>query len=166
MGAIPLNTSVASGVVLARSQGGVRMLLLNRAKDRFWCHVAGKIEEGESAWQAIVREIDEETGIVVSELYTAEFLEQFYEPKRNCITVIPVFVTYVLDSTPVVLNEEHTEFGWFSIEEAKNMVPYPNQVALYEHIKRYFVDAEPSEHMRVCQLTSQVSRGGLSAAPA
>ena len=79
--------------------------------------------------------------------------------------MIPVFVAYVPESTPVTLNEEHTAFGWFTIKEAKTMVPYPNQVALYDHIERYFVDAEPSAHMKIDQLTKKGSGKGLSAAP-
>ena len=76
---IPVNTSVVSGVAISNIEGHPKILLLKRTQERFWCHVAGKIEGQETAWQAIVREFYEETQITVSRLYNAEYLEQFYE---------------------------------------------------------------------------------------
>ncbi|MFL7052984.1 NUDIX domain-containing protein, partial [Vibrio cyclitrophicus] len=62
---IPLNTSIVSGVAISEIDGQMKMLLMKRVKGEFWCHVAGSIEAGETGWQAIVREFEEETQIKV-----------------------------------------------------------------------------------------------------
>lgn len=146
---IPICSTVVSGVALSLVDGETRMALMKRSKEGFWCHVAGKVEAGEAGWQAIVREFFEETKIVVRELYNGEYLEQFYEPSKNRIEIIPVFVVICPPEQLIVLNSEHTEYRWCSLEEAKSLVPFPNQKALYEHIWRHFVAVEPSSFMKI-----------------
>ncbi|BFM14041.1 NUDIX domain-containing protein [Maricurvus nonylphenolicus] len=146
---IPLNTSVVSGVLLKACKDGFRMLLLKRAKEGFWCHVAGKIEGNEKAWQAFIREVKEETSIVVDDLYSADYLEQFYEADKNQISIIPVFVALVASDIEVVLNEEHTQYQWCTLDEAKSLVPFPNQRAVFDHVWKNFVDAKPSPFMKI-----------------
>lgn len=146
---IPINTSVVSGVALSRFGTETKMLLLKRSKEGYWCHVAGKIETGETGWQAIIREFDEETQIQVTRLYSCDYLEQFYEPHQNQILIIPTFVVICEPQQTVTLNPEHTDYRWCGLEEAKQLVPFPNQRSLYEHVWQHFVIRQPSPHMRV-----------------
>lgn len=149
MNNIPLNASVVSGVLLKHGKDGCRMLLLKRAKEGFWCHIAGKIEGDEKAWQAFVREVEEETSIVIDDLYSADYLEQFYEADKNQISIIPVFVAQVASDVEVVLNDEHTQYQWCTLEEAKSLVPFPNQRAVFDHVWKHFVDSQPSPLMKI-----------------
>jgi len=146
---IPVNTSVVAGVVLSQQSGETKMLLMKRAKEGYWCHVAGKIESGEVAGQAMLRELKEETGIETTELYNGEYLEQFYDAKSNELLIIPTFAMLCPENQQVVLNEEHTEFRWCSLQEAVSLVPFPNQKQLYQHIWTQFVDSRPSEFLKI-----------------
>ncbi|MCQ1060954.1 NUDIX hydrolase [Photobacterium sp. DNB23_23_1] len=146
---IPINTSIVSGVALSEIDGEMKMLLMKRVKGGYWCHVAGSIEGQEKGWQAIVRECFEETQITVSELYNAQFLEQFFEANVNVIQIIPVFVVLCPPNQPITLNEEHTEYRWVGLDEAKALVPFPGQRQVYDHVWTYFVDNAPSTQMKV-----------------
>ncbi|MDK9736952.1 NUDIX domain-containing protein [Vibrio sp. D404a] len=146
---IPLNTSIVSGVALSEIEGQMKMLIMKRVKGGFWCHVAGSIENNETGWQAIVREFKEETEIDVQALYNAQFLEQFYEHYSNVIELIPVFAVVCPPDQEVILNDEHTEYRWCTLEEAKQLAPFPNQHAVYDHVWQYFVDKEPNPLYRV-----------------
>ncbi|WP_252362228.1 NUDIX domain-containing protein [Acinetobacter cumulans] len=92
---IPIRSVIVSAVLLSKQGGQVKILLMKRVKEQFWSHVAGKIEQGETAIQAIVREVSEETGVQVKTLYSADYLEQFYEASSNMIEMIPAFVVYL-----------------------------------------------------------------------
>ncbi|EHR0918498.1 NUDIX domain-containing protein [Vibrio parahaemolyticus] len=138
---IPIQATHVSGVVISRIDGVDKILLLKRVKGGYWCHVAG-VEAGETGWQTILRELKEETQIDDVELHKADFLEQFYEAKENRILVIPCFVLFCSPNQPVVLNEEHTEYRWCSLEEAKQLTPFANQHHLYDHVWQYYVDVE------------------------
>ena len=96
------------------------MLLLRRTRPPVgaWCQIAGRIEDGEKAWQAALRELREETGIRPEKLYSADICEQFYEAGRDAITVAPVFVAIVDKSATVSLNHEHSAYRWVSFDEA------------------------------------------------
>ena len=146
---IPVRCKAVSGVALSTVDGETRMLLMNRVKGGFWCHVAGTVEAGETGWQTIIREFGEETGVAVSELYNGQYLEQFYEASLNTVEVVPVFVVYCPPNQAVTLNGEHTEYRWCTLDEAKALASFPGQKALYDHIWHYFVDNPPSPLMRV-----------------
>lgn len=139
---IPVNTSIVSGVALSKMDGETKMLLMKRVKGGFWCHVAGSIEAGETGSEAIVREFLEETQIEVSDLYNAQFLEKFFEAEVNVIQLIPVFVVLCPDNQAVILNEEHTEYRWCSLQEALELAPFPNQHAVFKHVWQYFVERQ------------------------
>ena len=146
---IPVNTSVVAGVALSQFGNETKLLLMKRTKEGYWCHVAGKIEQGELAWQAMIREFMEETQIEVNSLYNGEYLEQFYEANSNQLLIIPSFVVVCPPEQKVVLNSEHTDFKWCSLEDAKSMVPFPNQRLLYDHVWQHFVINPPSEFLRI-----------------
>jgi len=144
-----INTSVVSGVALSEINNEIKILLLKRTEEKFWCHVAGKIEAGEFAWQAIIREFHEETGIVVSELFTGEYSEQFYEAGKDQFSIIPSFIVVCKPNQEVELNDEHTDYQWCSLSEAIELVPYPGQKELYLYVWKYFVNSNPSDLLKV-----------------
>lgn len=147
MAQIPIRCSVAAAVVLEDGVDQPRMLLLRRSKQPLfgeWCHVAGGIEDGETAWETALREIREETGLAVTRLFSADYNEQFYEARRNTFTVVPVFVAYVDSSQLVRLNTEHSEFRWVTIAEAQSLVTFGGQRRVYAEIQREFIDRRPS----------------------
>ena len=57
---------VVDAYVFRQTNNGLRFLILKRAEtkiyEHLWQGVAGKIEKGEKAWQAAIRELKEETG--------------------------------------------------------------------------------------------------------
>lgn len=128
------------------------MLLLERAGDRLhgaWCQIAGGIEDDECAWETALREMKEETQLEPERFYSADILEQFYEPDRNQIALVPVFVAYVPEGTEPTLNEEHSAWQWVSIAKARELVPFPKQGDILEQVRRHFIERAPSEHLRI-----------------
>ncbi|MCW8329243.1 NUDIX domain-containing protein [Photobacterium sp. SDRW27] len=146
---IPIRAAVVSGVALSNIDGETKILLMKRTKGGFWCHVAGSIEGNETGWQTIIREFYEETQINVGELYNAQCLEQFYEANLNVIEIIPVFVVSCPPNQEVILNPEHTEYRWCTLDEAKALVSFPGQREIYDHIWDNFVLNEPSPYLKV-----------------
>ncbi|OOG67009.1 NUDIX hydrolase [Sinorhizobium sp. A49] len=143
---IPIR-SFAVSVVILRETGGTHEVLLLRRNGSLageWCQIAGAIEAGETAWQAALREVEEETGLRPSRFYSADICEQFYEADRDAISLLPVFVGNVPSAATVTLNAEHSEFKWLSFDEAVRMVPFAGQRKVLRHIQQEFVDSEPS----------------------
>ena len=80
---IPVKSfSIAAYVCRVVSERG-RYLVVRRGTPYLkgsWQMVSGRVEAGETGWEAALREIEEETGLVPDRFYSAELIEQFYEP--------------------------------------------------------------------------------------
>jgi dihydroneopterin triphosphate diphosphatase len=149
---IPVRCIGIAAVLLKRINGEYTILLLKRATkvlEDAWCYIGGGIEEGEKAWEAALREIKEETGITKVSLYTSNKFDRFYSKKENYIYVAPVFVGYVDENEDVILNHEHKEFVWLTIDEAKSKVALPGTDEVIEFIEKHFIKEKPSEWLRI-----------------
>lgn len=114
-----------------------------------WCQIAGSIEPGETAWQAALREMREETALVPRRLYSADLCEQFYEVGTDSIWVAPIFVAYVDSEAAVRLNEEHSAYCWVSMDRAVELLPFPGQKTMLMPIRHWFVEREPSRLLEI-----------------
>ncbi len=146
---IPIRSIVVSAVLLSEIEGEAKILLMKRVKGDFWCHVAGKVEANETAYNAILREILEETAIEPVSLFNADYLEQFYEPSLNVIEMIPAFVAFCQPNQHVQLNHEHTAYQWCTLAEAKALAIFANQRKLYDVVWENFVVRTPELLLKI-----------------
>ncbi|MEP5762002.1 MAG: NUDIX domain-containing protein [Litoreibacter sp.] len=151
MAEISIRSFLVSLVAVRKTEARHEVLLLQRTQTLIseWCQVAGSIEEGETAWQTALRELDEETGLQPKALYSADICEQFYEADRDAITMAPVFVAFIDNDATVVLNHEHSEYRWVSFGEAKEMVAFGGQRRVLNWIEDEFIKRIPSKHLLI-----------------
>ncbi|MDN4605823.1 NUDIX domain-containing protein [Paenibacillus sp. F6_3S_P_1C] len=138
--------------MLKKSINQYHVLMLKRAGRMLhheWCYVGGGIEKGEKAWEAALREVHEETGITEIRLYSANQFEQYYSPMEEYIYIAPVFVGYVDESQPVLLNHEHTEYQWMTFDEAKENAALPGIDDILDFVGKHFARKAPSEWLRI-----------------
>lgn len=140
--------SCVSAHVLGRIQGVPYYLLIRRCSPYLfgtWQMVSGKVEEGETAWQAALREIWEETGLRPDHFYSADAVETFYMKDCDQVMHCPVFVAMVTNPGPVKLcPREHDAFAWVDLDEALQRLVWSEQKRVLSHIHREFVLKEPN----------------------
>lgn len=126
-------------------------LLLKRkhAPAGAWTYVAGKIEPGETAVQAAIRETAEETELAIEALYSADLCEQFYETDNDSIWIAPVFVGFVAEDSEVTLNDEHTEHRWCTVEECMELLTFPGTRRIVEIVHQDFVVDSPCPYLKI-----------------
>ena len=148
---IPIRIFIASLVALREAGKGYEVLLLRRTQTLVgeWCQIAGRIEDGETAWQTSVRELWEETGLRPKTLYSADICEQFYEADRDAVTMAPVFVAFIDGTANVQLNHEHSAYRWASFDEAIDLVAFGGQRRILRWIREEFVHRNPSNHLLI-----------------
>ena len=149
---VPIAACAVSAFICRGSGDAAEVLLLRRTGASLageWCQVAGGIEAGETAWQAALREIREETGLVPDRFYSADVCEQYYDAERECIHIIPVFVGLIDSPQTVTLNEEHSDHRWVSFREAEGLLSFAGQRAVLRHVESEFIQRQPNELLRI-----------------
>ena len=101
-----------------------------------WQVVTGRIEQGETATQAAMRELTEETGLHHEHFWVLPFVSSLYSPRRDSIVHVPVFGVTVDNSLPVLLSDEHCEHQWITANQANDILTIPAQ----QHAMRLFDD--------------------------
>ncbi|MCM1020876.1 MAG: NUDIX domain-containing protein [Muribaculum sp.] len=99
--------------------GAGRVLLLHQSyiHPTYMNLVSGYIIPGESAEQAAIREIKEETGLVVERL---EMVGTWWFERKQMLMI--GFLAKCDDKTPVILSEEVDSAAWFDADEAVGRV--------------------------------------------
>lgn len=137
-------------ILVVLHDGNNHILLIERAdRKNFWQSVTGSLEPGESPEMAAVREVFEETGIILSdgilnnwhESHVYEIYPHWRHRYLDGVThnTEHVFSAKINRQTPVKLNRsEHTAFEWVSLEEAAERVFSPSNkeaiLNLHKHL--------------------------------
>ena len=140
---------VVDAYVYRKTENGLKFLILKRAStklyEHLWQGVAGKIEAGETAPQAAIRELDEETGLKPKHMFIADHISRFYETYGDRINLVPVFGIEV-DSDDVTLSEEHCDYKWVTLDEALEHLVWRGQKQGIQVINEMVLNAD--ERMR------------------
>jgi 8-oxo-dGTP pyrophosphatase MutT (NUDIX family) len=94
---------LAAGILLTASSTG-RSLYMLRRDCRCWATPGGHVEAGETPFEAMVRELGEETGWT-GEIKRLHFVRWMYRGYR-------LYFGEVEDEFVPRLNEEHTKYRW------------------------------------------------------
>ncbi len=119
----------------------IEFLLLKRSEKEIypglWQMVTGKVEAGENAYQAAIREINEETGLNAERIWVVPNVDTFYSHELNEISLLPVFAAKVNGTEKIKISDEHTESCWYKPEETKKLLAWEGQRHSVDLIKRY-----------------------------
>lgn len=104
------------------------MLLARRAPHKAvcpnaWDVIGGHVEAGETIEEALIREAEEETGVVPVRFASSCTLQR-PDPLTNGDVAFHVFVvTEWRGGEPALRGDEHTEMRWFTREDACALEP-------------------------------------------
>ena len=109
-----------------------KFLLTQRVDNEQWCLPSGRLEAGESVAEACIREVFEETGVTINILrltgvYSDPNKLVIY-PDGNKVHVVALnFEAEIVDGN-IGISDETLSWGYFTIEEAKNMDMLPGHL--------------------------------------
>lgn len=134
----------AGVIVFHRDEKGCRfLLLLSRLTKRpLWEFPKGGIDDGESAAEAALRELEEETGMATADIRLIPEFEhreeyRFTSGSGDSRTLVRKEVTYFLAesrTTAVRLSaHEASQFAWLSVEDAARKLKYKARRTMLRH---------------------------------
>ena len=114
-----------------RDENAIKFLLCLRKMTKVyggqWRMIGGKIKENELAWQAALREFDEETQMRPNLFWCVPTLNTYFDFKRNEIMQIPAFAIEVEVNSEPILNDEHSQYMWVEIDQLESYPIWPEQ---------------------------------------
>lgn len=124
-----------AGAIILSNQDPSKIVLIYRAKHHDWSFPKGHIESGESVIKTTIREIEEETGLLV-ELIGAELPSMEYNLPEGDHVVVSMFLTRSIDDTKLRPEHDRDEAIWVDVDEVLERLSYKNA-------KEYFSSVLP-----------------------
>ncbi|CCN70491.1 NUDIX domain-containing protein [Vibrio nigripulchritudo] len=140
VGSMPLLIPGVAGVILNADN----QLLLQKKADGSWSLPAGMIEPKESPTQALVREVNEETGFLVKPLrllgvFGGDGFGFTYPNGDSVEYTVLMFECSIIGESQIGIDEETVELSWFSKELLPDLaLPYPVECLFGEVDTTYF----------------------------
>ena len=103
---------------------GQKVLLTQRTDNGRWCLPGGRLDPGESVEECCVREVLEETGLIVEVqkmvgVYSNPHM--LIEYTDNSVQILGLCFEVVVTGGALRLSDETTAYGYFSLEEMENI---------------------------------------------
>ena len=105
-----------------------------------WRMVGGKTEAEETAWQAALRELHEETSARPVRFWSVPSVNAFYEWQADRINL---FAAELRDDP--MLNHEHDASAWLTADEASGRLRWPEQRRLLKLVDQLLREGVPPE---------------------
>jgi dihydroneopterin triphosphate diphosphatase len=124
--------------VFRKSRRRIQFLVMRRREDvvlgNLWQSVHGKIEPGEHSVDAAVREMREQTGLEPQRVYSADYINQFYNHAMDAIVLAPSFAILVGPNDEPTLASPYSDYAWCDLEETVGRLPWSGQRWAVRHI--------------------------------
>jgi len=127
----------SAGIIVFRREGGVvQFLLIKNAAHGHWDFPKGHIDAGENEMQAALREAREEAGLTELKIIPDFRVTIHYEigSKQKEVTY---FLAEVPPNTEIKLSAEHTEYLWFPLVPALEILQFDNARRLLIEAARF-----------------------------
>jgi len=113
----------------------IEFLILKRSSKKIyadqWRMVGGKVKEGETFWEAGLRELNEELSEKPRRFWSIPSVNTFYEHKTDSIHQIPAFAAELeWNDERIKLNEEHSGYLWVKASRIDEYIHWPEQKRL------------------------------------
>jgi 8-oxo-dGTP pyrophosphatase MutT (NUDIX family) len=101
---------------------------------RTWQGFHTRVDEGETAVTAAQRAVQEFAGLTITGVYSADYINQFYDESRDAVVLAPVLAVTVSTRNQVTIAPDFGDFGWVHCEEAVTLLPFSGQRWAVRHI--------------------------------
>ena len=128
----------AGAIIFRKDKGGIKYLVLLYGAGH-WDYVKGNVEPGEEEEETLVREAEEEAGLIDLKLVRGfkERINYFYKSNGQTIAKEVVFYLTETQTKDAKLSFEHKEYKWLDFDKAVKQVTYKNSKDVLKKADRF-----------------------------
>lgn len=147
--------------VFRRLNARVQFLLLQRRASvplgNTWQSFHTQIQGDESTIAAARRAVHELAGLNVSEVYSADYINEFYDDIRDVVVLAPVLAVNVSPQAPVTLGHELRDCAWWDTKQAVARLPFAGQRWAVRHIDEIMSVGLAESQLYRLQIPSEIA---------
>ena len=113
--------------------GEILLLRVENEKVSFWQPITGGIESGESPEEACLREIKEETGLVLHRSNLTSLGDLTVKIDEN-LTIHKNLFLVLTDQKEIQISDEHVGAQWVALDKVSSQLYWPSNQATFEII--------------------------------
>ena len=113
--------------------GEILLLRVQNEKVSFWQPITGGIESGESPEEACLREIKEETGLVLA-CSSLTGLGNFTVKIDEHLTIHKNLFLVLTEQKEIQISDEHVGAQWIALDKVSSQLYWPSNQATFEII--------------------------------
>ena len=132
-GEVPVKKEKSCGARVVRRIGDTPQILLIKHNGGHWAFPKGHVEAGETEEQTALREVQEETGLLVK-LDTRYREMVTFSPAPRTMKDVVYFAATVVSGTETPQLTEVSDVRWVAFEEAHRFITYDNDRRLFEKL--------------------------------
>ena len=141
---IPIVSNIVEVCVFRFLKDRIEYLVLKRSLEErihpgMWQLITGTITEGERGVRTALREMQEETGLVPMHFWSVPVLTTFYDRNSGALNHCPVFAAQADPGGEVRISEEHCDFAWLSLAEARRRLVWPSHRSVVDIVDSVIV---------------------------
>jgi len=138
--------------VFRRAAGKVQYLILKRSENEkiypgIWQIATGSIEAGETAVDAALRELKEETGVTPGRLWIVPHVNSFYVADKDTLGHSIFFAAEIPKKSRITLSKEHKTHLWLGFQAAHAKLVWPGQKKGFRIVRDYIVGRKEAEKL-------------------
>jgi dihydroneopterin triphosphate diphosphatase len=144
---IPVVSRIVEVCVFRFVRSTAEYLILQRASEEelypdLWQIVTGEVNEDETAVEAALRELREETGCAPVRMWSVPETTTFFDARRNEMNLCPVFCVQVPPDAHVQTSVEHRQYQWLSRSGAMRRLVWPSHRKVVQVVDEYIVNGQ------------------------
>ncbi len=118
----------SAGAIIYRKESETTKYLVLLYGAGHWDYVKGNVEPSEEEEETVVREAEEEAGLIDLRIIPGfkERISYFYKSNGKTVAKEVVFYLAETNTKDVKLSFEHKEYKWLELEKALKQVTYKN----------------------------------------
>jgi len=107
-------------LLFSKTEFLVEILLIERKNEPFadyWAFPGGFVEEGESCEEAVIRELKEETGIIIHDIAQLQTFSKPYRDPRGWVVTVAFWSMVDKSKFSLIAGDDAKNAKWFSLNE-------------------------------------------------